>query len=453
MRKMRWGSWLVIVLLVVSGCRGVITDSKGTPSTPVVTVEGIAVVESVEALILESFPVQVRALVRGDLPDGCTTLGDWHVIREGDTFKVTLLTTRPRDAMCTQALVPFETSIPLEVLGLPAGRYGVEVNGVLGQFTLAVDNDLDGDLDGETALPPAAEGARFVLTQVLGTMDIAIVSAAAMQWSNACLGLAGAGEMCAEAITPGYVVTLEAGGARYVYHTDEAGGNVRLAQAPPVALEDAVLSWQHTVQGECRALILAPNRGAAGRCGAPMVTAALRSDWVARNLPYFVETYAPFTAETPAGTLVFSGTGTLVATPAEQRSLAEFARVASGIVESGREGAAYGRAFVLHREGGIAGICENFEVTTAGEVFISGCRGATPEALAYGRLTAAELERLMTLLDSTAPFEWSDPNATAYDGLAQEVTLMGWGAAPGGEDEAQAVIALAADLASRLLGE
>lgn len=449
MKRMKVWRWAVAALLVVSGCRGVISDSEGTPSTPVVTVDGVAVVESVEVLLLESFPVQVRALVRGYLPDGCTTLGDWSVSREGDTFKVTLLTTRPRDAMCTEALVPFETSIPLEALGLPAGTYGVEVNGAPAHFTLAVDNVLGG----ESALPAAAEGARFVLGQVLGALEVTIVSAEARQWPDACLGLARAEEVCAQEVTPGYIVTLAAGDALYVYYTDETGGRLRLAQAPPVTLEGAVLSWQHTVQGECRELLLALDRGAAGTCGAPRVTAALRSDWVARNLPYFVETYAPFAAETPAGTLVFTGTGTLVATAAEQRTLAEFARVAAGIVESGREGAAYGRALALHREGGIAGICEDFELTLAGEVFISGCGGATPEALAQGRLTAAELERLMALLDTTAPFEWSDPAATAYDGLAQEVTFMGWGAAPGGEAEAQAVIALATDLASRLLRE
>lgn len=450
MKKTSFGRWWMLLLLLASGCRGVITDAEGTPATPVVTVEGTAVVESVEVLLLESFPVQVRVLVRGDLPDGCTTLGDWHVSREGDTFAVTLPTTRPAEALCTEALVPFEVSIPLEVAGLPAGTYEVEVNGVSASFTFDVDNALDG-----AAFPPAAEGARFVLGQVLGASDVTIVSAEAASWSDACLGLASADEICAQEVTPGYIVTLAAAEARYVYHVDEAGGNVRLAQAPPVALEAPVLFWQGTFQGECRELLMTLEQGAAGRCGAPRVTAPLGSDWVARNLPYFVATYAPFTAQTPGGTVVFTGTGTLAPTPIEQRSLAEFARVAAGIVESGHAGASYGRALALHQEGGLAGICRDFEITIAGEVFISRCGPgapeAAPQALAYGRLTAAELERLYALLDTTAPFEWSDPTAAAYDGLAQKLTFMGWGAAPGGEVEAQALIALAGDLAARLL--
>jgi inhibitor of cysteine peptidase len=44
--------------------------------------------------------------------------------------------------MCTQIVVPFEESIPLDVVGLPAGTYTVDVNGVTGSFTLDVDNQL-----------------------------------------------------------------------------------------------------------------------------------------------------------------------------------------------------------------------------------------------------------------------------------------------------------------------
>jgi inhibitor of cysteine peptidase len=42
--------------------------------------------------------------------------------------------------VCTQALVPFEETIPLDVEGLLAGEYTVNVNGVMATFTLDVDN-------------------------------------------------------------------------------------------------------------------------------------------------------------------------------------------------------------------------------------------------------------------------------------------------------------------------
>jgi len=99
-----------------------------------------ATVESIEILILESFPVQVHVNVTGYLGDGCTTLNDIETTQEGDTFLVHITTQRPTEAMCTQQLVGFEESVALDVEGLPAGTYTVDVNGVTDTFTLEMDN-------------------------------------------------------------------------------------------------------------------------------------------------------------------------------------------------------------------------------------------------------------------------------------------------------------------------
>lgn len=101
---------------------------------------GLAVVESVDALILESFPVQVHVVATGYLPDGCTTIGDVTSQQNGNEFKVTITTERPADAICTEAIVPYEEVIPLDVVGLPAGQYTVTVNGISTTFELAIDN-------------------------------------------------------------------------------------------------------------------------------------------------------------------------------------------------------------------------------------------------------------------------------------------------------------------------
>jgi len=97
-------------------------------------------VKRIEILILESFPVQVQVRAMGYLPDGCTTICDISQSREGDVFTVIITTSRPADAFCTQVLVDFEELIPLDVVGLPAGTYTVDVNGVTDTFTLTVDN-------------------------------------------------------------------------------------------------------------------------------------------------------------------------------------------------------------------------------------------------------------------------------------------------------------------------
>lgn len=56
----------------------------------------------------------------------------------------------------------------------------------------------------------------------IGASALRVVSAEAVQWPDACLGTAVPGQLCAQVITPGYRLILEAQGTRfqYVYHTD-----------------------------------------------------------------------------------------------------------------------------------------------------------------------------------------------------------------------------------------
>ena len=103
---------------------------------------GTAVVEEIEILILESFPVQIHVIAKGYLPDGCTEIGDITKVMEGNTFTVTVETIRPADAMCTEAIVPYEEVIPLDVRDLKAGTYTVVVNSVSDSFELTMDNSI-----------------------------------------------------------------------------------------------------------------------------------------------------------------------------------------------------------------------------------------------------------------------------------------------------------------------
>lgn len=118
---------IVVIIIFFAGC---------IPSLPNVS---LAPVEEIEIVTLESFPVQVHVIARGNLPDPCTEISEVLQEREGDTFFITIKTYRsPR--FCIQVLAPFEEIIPLEVYGLPAGTYTVDVNGVQATFDLSIDN-------------------------------------------------------------------------------------------------------------------------------------------------------------------------------------------------------------------------------------------------------------------------------------------------------------------------
>lgn len=101
------------------------TDTLTDTSTDGAVMAGNVVVESIEVRILESFPVQVHAVVRGYLPDGCTTITGAEVANEGIVFLIQIMAQRPLDAICTMAIVEFEQVVILDTANLPARTYEV----------------------------------------------------------------------------------------------------------------------------------------------------------------------------------------------------------------------------------------------------------------------------------------------------------------------------------------
>lgn len=114
--------------------------TEPVPTGEVIT--GTAMIDSVDLLILESFPLQMTAHITGNYPDGCTGLGTVTQERVENIITITVETTRPADMMCTQALVPFEENVSVDIQGLLAGEYTVIINGVEAMFTLDMDNIL-----------------------------------------------------------------------------------------------------------------------------------------------------------------------------------------------------------------------------------------------------------------------------------------------------------------------
>lgn len=119
---------LFIAALLLAGCYSgpATSDTLRLPAR----------VQQVEVVVMESVPVQANAVVRGYLPDGCSKVADIGQARDGSLFRVSIMTTRPADVMCTAVIRDFERSIPLDVAGLPAGGYMVDVNGVRASFRL-----------------------------------------------------------------------------------------------------------------------------------------------------------------------------------------------------------------------------------------------------------------------------------------------------------------------------
>jgi hypothetical protein len=143
------------------------------------------------------------------------------------------------DVMCTMAIVP-------------GYRIVLEANGA----EYVYHTNLDGSAltpAGQPALEVPAdliEAARLRLAQALGVAveAVSVFNAVPVEWPDSCLGLALPGVMCAEVITPGYLIELEAGGEVFGYHANADGSVLR-----PGSL---VLTWEREggIAGFCDSL-------------------------------------------------------------------------------------------------------------------------------------------------------------------------------------------------------
>lgn len=157
-----------------------------------------------ELLGLDSAAVAVLAVQPGQWPDSCLGLGG------------------PAE-ICAQQIID---------------GYLVELQAAGALFTYRTD--LDG-ANLRMVFPPAADAqpptevARTVLAGQLGLSDpglVVLVQALPVYWLNACLGVTSPGLACAEVITPGFRIVLEAQGARYVFHSNEDGSQIIQIETP-----------------------------------------------------------------------------------------------------------------------------------------------------------------------------------------------------------------------------
>lgn len=87
--------------------------------------------------------------------------------------------------------------------------------------------------------PPATAGesvqraAREAVANAAGVAAdaVTVLSSEAAEWPDSCLGLADADTLCAQMLTPGWRVVLEAGGRRWTARTDADGRVVKVEPA------------------------------------------------------------------------------------------------------------------------------------------------------------------------------------------------------------------------------
>lgn len=95
-----------------------------------------APIESVEVLIMESFPPQYSVVVVSGLPNACFSFAGYRMDRIGDTVQIELINWKPSrsDVACAEIYRTVMTTITLGIDFDPGRTYTIEVNGVIETF-------------------------------------------------------------------------------------------------------------------------------------------------------------------------------------------------------------------------------------------------------------------------------------------------------------------------------
>jgi hypothetical protein len=91
---------------------------------------GDAKVDKIELIVAKDDPKQATVKVGGFLGDSCTDLADTEQDVVDGKIVVRVRTSRPAGRMCAAVVKDFSIEVPLELDGLAAGEYIVDVNGL-----------------------------------------------------------------------------------------------------------------------------------------------------------------------------------------------------------------------------------------------------------------------------------------------------------------------------------
>jgi hypothetical protein len=135
-----WFLFMIFLsFLMLVGVRQSVESPVPVETTPMTdsggTFESLTVIESVEALVLESYPYQINLAVIGYQPDGCDFPVQVEQSREGNRVKVKIYRDVPLTVLCTMQLVPYRETIRLDGT-FESGAYVIEVNDRVIELTL-----------------------------------------------------------------------------------------------------------------------------------------------------------------------------------------------------------------------------------------------------------------------------------------------------------------------------
>jgi hypothetical protein len=255
--------------------------------------------------------------------------------------------------------------------------------------------------------------------------EIKILESTAVEWPDSCLGISSPGQMCAQVVTAGYRLVLEANGQRYIYHTDALGNRAILETALASGQAVSVILLEITQGAGQR--IQVNNQGVVvdRQAGQPL-SAPFAAPRRGEELRHFLDTFQPFSVDLQLGKLTFKGTGLRKAALVEQRSIAEWVYLVGTEVSGGGNDPNLGLALSWKRDGGIVGFCDRLSISRSGVADIQNCKSGKKSPSRY-YLEAGQLEKLYAWLDRYTPSRVVSGDSAAADSMMLSFDLLGTG--------------------------
>jgi len=215
--------------------------------------------------------------------------------------------------------------------------------------------------------------------------------------------------------------------------------------SPKSETTGALLIWE-SIDSPCETAAITLESLSYGKCGDPLTSVSMQVTNHSPRLAELSDLFASFSAETPAGNLIFKGMGDLVPTAAEKRAIAEWARLMFQVAQAGRIDSAWGMAFAWQREGGPGSFCDDVVVYLTGWVTASDCKGYNVE----GYLTASQLGELYAWVDGLTTIDYTQTYPASTAGLKMTLALAGNGQKQAEDETIKDIFEFAATLYTEL---
>ena len=302
--------------------------------------------------------------------------------------------------------------------------------------------------DGGTTMPddsgPAIAAATNALANQLGigSDSVQFVFAQSVQWPDSCLGVTQKGVMCAMHVVDGYLIQLSANDQTYEIHTNMDG--TQFVRVPGLVPTPAGISYTIGEGNQCELFLLKPNQDVLnGSCDKPMETSPFIETFRSSELDHFISMYRPFLAPTTTGFMNFIGTGDREASPSQQRSIAAWADMVATEITAGRSSASNGLVIGWHREGGLAGFCDDLIIYASGATTATSCKSGEAQEMGQYWLDSEQLDQLYEWVDNFARFEYNPTTNATADAMTIELVFDGQGKNSASENAQETIASFA----------